>query len=245
MVADKFAYIKALRGQRDLTPAEFQLLVIVWSYTDGAGRHARPGTNRLAGDLGHSGDRRVRRMLTTLVEKGYLAESVAGGGRGRATEYELVQPVNPGQENPGHLDPPFTNPGQTEHRNPGHLDPKTGVNTTPPSGLDQIKDQGDAGSGEADAPPPSPVNIPWSEYTDGCRERHLTPKRLEWMIAGSKVPASVTDPVVARTKFWAHVDRYNSGGGGDWMNRTDRASHGRHDVVSPDGRVSEEDSWDV
>jgi len=139
---DKFAYVKALRGRADLTLGEFRLLITIWSYTDPDGRHAHPGTDRLANDLGHRGDRRVRRMLPELLAKGYLVTSRVGGGRKKATEYELAMPANPGQGDPGQDDPSFANPGQIDTANPGHSDPQTRAKVTLSSGSYQDTHQG-------------------------------------------------------------------------------------------------------
>lgn len=89
---DKFAYVRALRGRTDITPAEFQLLMMVWSYTDQNGRNARPGTDRLTEDLGKQDARGVRRLLQALVDKRYLSVMTAGGGRSAATTYALALP---------------------------------------------------------------------------------------------------------------------------------------------------------
>lgn len=122
---DKFAYVRALRGRPDLTPAEYQLLITVWSYTDQNGRHARPGYARLATDL-CKGERVVRRQLQDLIDKGYLAVMSIGGGRKAANAYALALPIDAIQpplptENLGAEHPPFTggNLGAEVHGNLG------------------------------------------------------------------------------------------------------------------------------
>lgn len=220
---DKFAYVKALRGRADLTLGEFRLLITIWSYTDPEGRHAHPGTDRLANDLGHHGDRRVRRMIPELLAKGYLVTSRVGGGRKKATEYELAMPTNPGQENPGQDDPSFTNPGQIGTPNPGQGDPQTRVMATLPSSLYQDTHQGDVGLGEADAPPPSRQSLSWAEYTEACTQRGLAPTRLAWIRGSAHTDGTFKDPKELEQAFFAAAGRHDqvseSRAANDWMNR--------------------------
>ena len=93
---DKFAYMKELRRRPDLSPAEYQLLVTVWTYTDERCKNARPGAQRLAVDLCKT-ERVVRSQLSDLEKKGYLAVQSTGGsprgGKKTATVYALALPA--------------------------------------------------------------------------------------------------------------------------------------------------------
>ena len=98
---DKFAYIKALRGRADLTPAEYRLLVTLWSYTDGDCRHAYPGAGHLARDVAVTDPRNVKRTLKSLLTKGYLMQTRVGGKVGMsralaASVYDLALPATGG-----------------------------------------------------------------------------------------------------------------------------------------------------
>jgi hypothetical protein len=95
-VRDKHAYLKALRGCRDLSHADFRLLVMVLTYTDARGRNAFPGARNLAADMGVKDADAVRARLSDLVSRGYLTVMSAGGsvkgGTRQANSYEVWLP---------------------------------------------------------------------------------------------------------------------------------------------------------
>lgn len=133
---DKFAYVKALRGRHELTPAEFQLLVILWTYTDGECTHAHPGAGRLAADLGK--DRRlVKRQIQSVVAKGYLRVEQEGGsakGSSRtANTYTLTLPTG-GAEVPQSSDMTGGAEVPQSDMTGGAEDPHLGVLSTPSTG---------------------------------------------------------------------------------------------------------------
>lgn len=90
---------------RDLLACEVRLTTtdraVGWrssDYGDARGRNIRPGSRRLAQDLGltvHEGETRnktVERALKRLVDLGYLIQ-VGAGFRGHAAEYHLSFPA--------------------------------------------------------------------------------------------------------------------------------------------------------
>lgn len=93
---DKFAYVKELRGRADLTPAEYQLLITLWTYTSADLDRARPGAARLARDLNKS-ERLIWKQLGALETKGFIVAKMRGGaprgGRKSANEYTLTLPT--------------------------------------------------------------------------------------------------------------------------------------------------------
>ncbi|MFZ6003788.1 MAG: hypothetical protein ACOYXM_07605 [Actinomycetota bacterium] len=78
-------------GDRDdLTKTEHHLALAIATYASATGI-AWPGRERLARDT-RSTTRTVERTLAKLVAKGVLKIKTPGGGRGRATVYELHDP---------------------------------------------------------------------------------------------------------------------------------------------------------
>lgn len=89
----KMRYLTELRGVNDLTPAEFRLLVMLWTYADKECRNAFPGVKRLASDAGVVA-RQIQRQLRSLEEKGYVVATAHGQGGGHyATHYALTLPA--------------------------------------------------------------------------------------------------------------------------------------------------------
>lgn len=86
----KLEWMKKLRGS-DLTNAERNVLLMVFTYTDQHGRGAFPGIRRLVTDTGIS-EKYLKSCLRRLVAEGWLAVQAPGGnqfGRGTATTYAL------------------------------------------------------------------------------------------------------------------------------------------------------------
>lgn len=82
--------MKKLRGA-DLTNAERNVLIMVFTYTDQHGRGAFPGIRRLAADSGVT-EKYLKTCLRRLVAEGWLAVQAPGGnqyGKGTATTYAL------------------------------------------------------------------------------------------------------------------------------------------------------------
>lgn len=223
MTWDKFAYIKELRGRTDMTPSEFRLLVTVWSYTDGEGRHARPGASRLARDLGHNGRRQVIRMLQSLVTKGYLMVELVGGapkeGARMASEYALSIPATGGAVVTSQTDQIATGGAVVTSTADRETTITGGAVVTPSSPSDH--DQGGGVSGEADAPPTPRLGVSWDEYTSGCFKRHLSPSRMAWIRGNANIPPGTSTEEIL-IHFWTvaeHLSNAPAVTGPDWMNR--------------------------
>lgn len=89
----KLEWQKQLRGA-GLSAGEFQVLIMVATYTDERGRHAFPSVDRLGRDCGMQ-PRSVQRILRHLEGKGWLVVEAPGGhqhGHGTATTYALGTP---------------------------------------------------------------------------------------------------------------------------------------------------------
>lgn len=97
-------YVTKLRGA-GLPPAEYMVLMMVWTYSNEDMVNAFPSLNRLAEDTGLSKST-VKRCLRSLRTKGYLTVDARGGnvdGKNLATRYRLTLPAGGGvtHEPPG------------------------------------------------------------------------------------------------------------------------------------------------
>ena len=122
-----FVWRDAIAADTELKPTERATAWRASDYGDRDGKNIRPGSKRLAQDLGlktHKDDRdnkTVVRALNRLVELGYLRK-VGGGFRGRAAVYELSFPhekgASPVTHSPGKGDSPVPEwvPPQSPHQ---------------------------------------------------------------------------------------------------------------------------------
>lgn len=93
----KMTYVTALRGV-GLPPAEYLVLMTVWTYSDERMLNAFPSMGRLSADTGLSRST-VKRCLRSLRAEGYLTVDAKGGnvdGKNMATRYRLTLPQGGG-----------------------------------------------------------------------------------------------------------------------------------------------------
>lgn len=102
---NKLEYGKLLREATDLTHAEYRVLSLLVSYTDGDLQNAWPGNARLAENAAMS-VRYCQEVLKSLLKKGYLCVAHPGGnqyGWHRATAYVITVPEQLGGTGKGGL----------------------------------------------------------------------------------------------------------------------------------------------
>ncbi|MFC8531383.1 MarR family winged helix-turn-helix transcriptional regulator [Nocardia sp. NPDC057227] len=92
--ADKFAWMKALRGA-DLTHAEYRVLINLSTWANGDLTNARPGFKNLC-EAAKVRPQTAQEALRKLIEKGWIEVSARGGGSGRSTVYTLTVPAGMG-----------------------------------------------------------------------------------------------------------------------------------------------------
>ena len=89
----KMRYVTLLR-RSGLTPAEYMLLMTIWTYSDEKMGSAFPSVNQLADDTGLS-PRYVKTVRKKLEDRGFLILKSRGGrkqGKPEASEYRLALP---------------------------------------------------------------------------------------------------------------------------------------------------------
>ena len=89
----KMRYVTLLR-RSGLSPAEYMLLMTIWTYSDGKMGSAFPSVSQLAEDTGFS-PRYVKTVRKKLEDRGFLILKSRGGrkqGKPEASEYRLALP---------------------------------------------------------------------------------------------------------------------------------------------------------
>ncbi|MEE1617319.1 helix-turn-helix domain-containing protein [Brachybacterium sp. J153] len=158
----KMRYVTLLR-RSGLAPAEYLLLMTIWTYSDEKMASAFPSVNQLAEDTGLS-PRYVKTVRKKLEERGFLILKSRGGrrqGKPEASEYRLALPSqNPPQMGEPQITPSVEMgdpqiPSRVIHRS------EMGEPQITPSDPDQINDQIHP---RRDSPAPRP---PRSESSSG------------------------------------------------------------------------------
>lgn len=117
MIESKIAVLTALRGA-EISTHEYRVLVTLLTYANRSGRGAYPGVPRLASDC-RMNVKTVKSALAQLHSQGFIERAQKGGGRGRATVWDVNLPPAPSQKTARPADP-FS--GQKQAR----LTPETG-----------------------------------------------------------------------------------------------------------------------
>jgi len=126
----KLSWQRALNGHR-LSPAQYRVLLTLFSFTDGNGAGARPGWPLLTAATALD-QRTVKRAVKDLVEAGYLVRTGAGGGRGRAASFALGDLTQARlRPDTGVLADPLSPPKQGHRMSP--FAPETGASDAPES----------------------------------------------------------------------------------------------------------------
>lgn len=93
LTTTKLQWQKDLRGA-DLTATEYMVLLTLSTYASKDGTSIHPGWTRLIKDT-HLDIRTAKKAVTSLIKKGFLAQTEVGGnqyGYKQANVYELLQP---------------------------------------------------------------------------------------------------------------------------------------------------------
>ncbi|MGK7221522.1 hypothetical protein ACSNO4_01835 [Kocuria flava] len=135
---DKFAYHRAIKRARDLTPAQKCALYAAWDYADAADGTFFLGAATLSADMGYKDKdhKTAKRLLTSLQDKGYLVLVRQGGtvhqGPRLANAYELALPIVAASTTSEESDVVEHPGGNTTPGPGGNTTPGPGGNTTPP-----------------------------------------------------------------------------------------------------------------
>lgn len=160
---NKFEYIKAVIGNRDISNAEFRTLIALWLFADADSFTAYPSVSAISELLGKS-QRAVSRDIAGLEKAGVLKPCRRGGKNTGTTVRKLLAPSVPDSkhEHVDHGQDVHVNmltPEQDVHPQHEHV-----VHVTPEQGVhvnrSMNRSMNRSGSGVANADAPEPVETP-------------------------------------------------------------------------------------
>ena len=232
----KMRYVTLLR-RTGLAPAEYLLLMTIWTYSDEKLGSAYPSVKQLAEDTGLS-ERYVKTLRKKLEDRGFLILKSRGGrrqGKPEASEYRLALP----RKNAPQMGEPQITPSEEmgDPQIPSRVNHRSemGEPQITPSDPDQIIDQIPPGH-DSSAPHP-PLDA--SQSGEGFEEWiNLFPntKRRNVADARTKYAETITSGISHRDLIdgtRTYLDRENS--------RTDDGAGGK--FISQALKVLEEGKW--
>lgn len=212
----KMRYVTLLRSS-GLAPAEYLLLMTIWTYSDEKLGSAYPSVKQLAEDTGLS-ERYVKTLRKKLEDRGFLILKSRGGrrqGKAEASEYRLALPRKnaPQMGEPQITDPQFMGdpqiPSRVNHRS------EMGEPQITPSDPDQILDQIHP-EPDTSSPHPPPPNTGTGEGFDEWINLFPSGKRKSLQEARAKYAETVKsiDHIILMDSTRAYLDheRQNESG---------------------------------
>lgn len=212
----KMRYVTLLR-RSGLAPAEYLLLMTIWTYSDEKMGSAFPSVNQLAEDTGLS-PRYVKTVRKKLEERGFLVLKSRGGrkqGKPEASEYRLALPhkkapqmgepqITPSEEMG---DPQI--PSRVNHRS------EMGEPQITPSDPYQIIDQIHPPSVTVAPPPPSPESQSgegfeeWINLFPSSKRRNAGEARAKYAETVKSIDHSL---LMDSTRAYLDHEQQNEGG---------------------------------